>query len=103
MLISFREVSPSEYALRALAWTNIGLGVFNLLPGLPLDGGHVLRSMLSLALPRARAGSIAAWTGLWVGLATVAAGFRFESLWTIAVGASLALSAWAMVRTRSYA
>ena len=102
ILITFHEISPLEYALRAMAWTNVGLGVFNLLPGLPLDGGHVLRSMLSLAMPRGRAGSIAAWAGLWVGLATVAAGFRFESLWTIAVGVSLVLSAWAMLQTRSY-
>jgi Zn-dependent protease len=103
MLISFREVSPFEYALRAIAWANLGLGAFNLLPGLPLDGGHVLRSALSLAMPRGRAGSIAAWTGLWVGLATIAGGFRFESLWTIAIGVSLALSAWAMLQSRTFA
>lgn len=39
---------PSELltvAYRDLIWVNIGWGVFNLLPILPLDGGHVLLTL----------------------------------------------------------
>lgn len=38
--------SPIEPILSYLAVTNILLGIFNLLPGFPLDGGRVLRSII---------------------------------------------------------
>jgi Zn-dependent protease len=39
--------SPLGETLFALALANAAIGVFNLLPGLPLDGGRVLRGLLS--------------------------------------------------------
>lgn len=38
--------SPVEPILSYLALTNVLLGIFNLLPGFPLDGGRVLRSII---------------------------------------------------------
>ena len=47
-----------------LALTNVILGAFNLLPGFPLDGGRVLRSLVWAATKNfARATSLAATTG----------------------------------------
>jgi Zn-dependent protease/CBS domain-containing protein len=40
---------------RALVWTNLWLGLFNLLPAYPLDGGKILRAIFSRSMDSVRA------------------------------------------------
>lgn len=55
-----------------LAWLNLGLALFNLVPGAPLDGGRVLRAVLWQVLgDRFRAARIASYSGQVVALALV--------------------------------
>ena len=64
-----RDALPLDALLFYLGWMNLGVGVFNLLPGLPLDGGRVLRSIVWQATGKVelativagRAGQVVGW------------------------------------------
>ena len=49
--------------LMRLAFGNVLLGAFNLLPAFPMDGGRALRAILSFMRPEAEATRVAAWMG----------------------------------------
>jgi Zn-dependent protease len=64
-----------EVTLFWLGWMNILLGIFNLLPAFPMDGGRVFRSLIWLVSGSYnRATSIAAWTGRLFAWALIAVG-----------------------------
>ena len=51
------------YTLVYLFYLNLVLGCFNLLPGFPMDGGRIFRSMLMLFTTRPKATLVAMWVG----------------------------------------
>ncbi|MCB0916489.1 MAG: site-2 protease family protein [Actinobacteria bacterium] len=66
LLMTVGTSLPSVAAniLSALVWTNILLGVLNLLPGLPLDGGGIVRAVAwKLTGSEHRGTKVAAWSG----------------------------------------
>jgi Zn-dependent protease len=65
-------------ALGWLAWINIVLAVFNLLPASPLDGGRVLHALVWAAgRDRWRATRVAAGTGVVLGTAIIVLGLYY--------------------------
>jgi Zn-dependent protease len=57
------EVGLIPMFISALAWANLGLGLFNLLPAFPMDGGRVLRAAISKRYGPLRATMYAAGLG----------------------------------------
>jgi Zn-dependent protease/CBS domain-containing protein len=94
------NASAVDVTLFWLAWMNVLLGLFNLLPAFPMDGGRVFRSLIWLISGSyQKATTIAAWTGrgfAWglIGAGAIAAlGYdivitagAFGGLWLIFIG-----------------
>lgn len=51
------------YSLWYMSVMNMTLGLFNLLPGFPMDGGRIFRSVLRLFMTRLTATKVAMWVG----------------------------------------
>ncbi len=64
-----------------LFWMNLMLGIFNLLPGFPMDGGRVFRSFMTPILGRVKATHVAMIVGR-----VVAVGIGLRGLWSITHG-----------------
>jgi len=80
-----------------LGWSNLLIAAFNLLPGLPLDGGRVVRALLCLCRLRPAAATVAsAWVGRVLAVAVALSGLLVERT-TLGIAAgvvSLGLAAY---------
>jgi Zn-dependent protease len=88
------DATPGSAILYYLGWINISLGVFNMLPGYPLDGGRVLRSIIwgvTHSMERAtraasRVGQGVAVLFILVGIYQFFAGRNYGGLWIAFIG-----------------
>ncbi len=85
-----REPPRSEHIWVMLISSNVMLALFNMLPALPMDGGRVLRALLSYFLQPERATRVAAWVARVVAIG-------FLALWLVMPNASPMLPFIAMV------
>lgn len=91
--LSSLAAMPGRVAL-ILGFANLSIAVFNLLPGLPLDGGRILRAIVwRRSGDRSRATRLAVLTGRGLGVMLAVAGAAlvflvgdFSALWFMAVG-----------------
>jgi Zn-dependent protease/CBS domain-containing protein len=82
-----------------LAWVNLLLAAFNLVPGFPLDGGRLLRSVVWRATGSfGRATRIASLGGQAVGWLLVAGGVAFLLAGNLAGGIWFAFIGWFLVQ-----
>jgi Zn-dependent protease/CBS domain-containing protein len=82
-----------------LAWVNLVLAVFNLVPGFPLDGGRLLRSAIWKATGNFnRATRFASVTGQGIGWLLVAGGVAFLLTGNLAGGIWFAFIGWFLVQ-----
>jgi Zn-dependent protease len=80
-----------------LFWSNLIVAVFNLMPGLPLDGGRLLRAgVWAVGVSRLGATRVAAWTGRAVAVVVAVSGLLLDrSSWGFTAGLlSIALAAY---------
>ncbi|PNW43834.1 UNVERIFIED_CONTAM: zinc metalloprotease [Euhalothece sp. KZN 001] len=98
-VFTFLEVSlplsqPLSAVVGLLATVNLILALFNMIPGLPLDGGNVLKSIVwKITGNQYRGVFIASIVGQFIGWSAIALGVlsvfgvtQFGSLWTALIG-----------------
>jgi Zn-dependent protease len=98
--------------LRAVAFMNVLVGLFNLLPGLPLDGGRMLRAAVWKVTGRATTGTYAAaWIGRGLAVALLVIPFFSSSLvggdfvsgiWVVAIAGFMWMGATQSIRATRF-
>lgn len=85
--------------LAKLAWVNIALVIFNMIPAFPMDGGRVLRAVLALSLPYASATRVAVGVGRFAAMGLGLVGLLTGNLMLILIAAFVFIAGGAELAT----
>lgn len=85
---SLQPEGPGGLLLNVLIWANFLVAIFNLLPGLPLDGGRLVETIVWSATGNQAKGTIAAG---WAGRLIVVALIGYFLVWPLLTGQQLQL------------
>ncbi|MDJ0660273.1 MAG: site-2 protease family protein [Crocosphaera sp.] len=91
---NFNFPAPIEAIIELLAFINLVLGLFNLIPGLPLDGGNILKSVVwkitgnpnKGIIFASRVGQVFGWLAVAVGGLSILGLIQFGNFWTLLIG-----------------
>jgi Zn-dependent protease/CBS domain-containing protein len=100
---------PLAAVVGLMAAINLALALFNLLPGLPLDGGNVLKSIVWKITGKpykgiafaSRAGQVLGWIGIGLGLLNIIGVSPVGNIWTMLIGWFLLQNAGRYVQAAS--
>ncbi len=87
--------SPGQSILAFALYVNLFMGLFNLLPALPMDGGRILRALLALRMPALRATRISARVARFLAAAMMVYGLIQGELMLAVIGGFVWITAGA--------
>ncbi len=88
---------PIKAVISLVAYINLVLAVFNMIPGLPLDGGNVLKSIVwkitgnpnKGVIFAGRVGQVIGWIAIALGILSILGISQVGSIWTLLIGTFL--------------
>lgn len=88
---------PIKAVISLVAYINLVLAVFNMIPGLPLDGGNVLKSIVwkitgnpnKGVIFAGRVGQVIGWIAIVLGILSILGISQVGSIWTLLIGTFL--------------
>jgi Zn-dependent protease/CBS domain-containing protein len=81
-----KPLMHSSNLLRSLVWGNLYLGLFNLLPAYPMDGGRVLRALFSRRMDPIQATQRAVRIGHVFAILFMMVGMLMSNWWLVMIG-----------------
>ncbi|HRH71346.1 MAG TPA: site-2 protease family protein [Flavobacteriales bacterium] len=94
----FKDLASGHTVLAFLFMSNLGLFLFNLIPAFPMDGGRILRSVLSMRMARDKATRIATTIGRLLAVGFVGYGLLQSAPFLAVIGVFIFMAAGAEAR-----